>query len=288
MIDGLTGLRGVAALAVLCYHCWGVSGLPIKFSIGNASFDLTPLFASGWMGVDLFFVLSAFLLGYQALAKGKGAYAPRYLATYFRHRIFRVMPAFYAQFIVILALVSLDLYARFSTHSAFFHLLMAQNFCEPTCPPIVFVWWSLPIEFDFYLVLPLLILPLVFGMRWWAYALIALAVGLAIEYVILARLPFDYRGQIHQLPARLTEFGGGLAAATLWHAYGDRLRASGDRLFITGIVVLAAWYFVVRDRLPVGAGFENHWLTYLLRPALTLGFALVITHWPIRSSTDSA
>ncbi|MEP6701921.1 MAG: acyltransferase [Betaproteobacteria bacterium] len=286
-VDGLTGLRGIAAISVLLYHCWGVSGLPMTLRIGSQILDFTPLFASGWMGVDLFFVLSAFLLGQQAMSRDD-YFSGSACGDYLKRRIWRVFPAYYAQFLVILMLVAAGAHQQFSTENALAHLLMAQNFCERSCPSIVYVWWSLPVEFDFYLLLPLLVIPLARTGAWKSYAFAALGVGLAIEYLILAVLPFDYRGQIHQLPARLTEFGGGLAAAKCWAMHRDRLVRYKEWLFIGGVVTLVVWFFVVRNRLPIVAAFENHWLTYALRPALTLGFVLIIIAAAAKSRATEA
>lgn len=61
--DGLTGLRGYAALWVLIYHTWVVATPRLmSVEIGSYSIDLTPFFSCGWAGVDIFYTLSAFLL----------------------------------------------------------------------------------------------------------------------------------------------------------------------------------------------------------------------------------
>ena len=62
-VPALTGLRGVAAGWVLLFHLWQFSGSPaLTIRIAHHAIDFTPLVACGFLGVDLFFGLSGFLL----------------------------------------------------------------------------------------------------------------------------------------------------------------------------------------------------------------------------------
>lgn len=56
----LTGLRGLAAVWVMLLHLWLLAVAP---AVVLAGVDLTAVFSSGMLGVDLFFVLWGFLLG---------------------------------------------------------------------------------------------------------------------------------------------------------------------------------------------------------------------------------
>ena len=88
-IKSLDGLRGVAILLVLFYH------------LLNHGF-LYPLFDQGWMGVDLFFVLSGFLITGILLdtKNSKG-----YYKNFFVRRALRILPLYFSV-VIVFAIVS--------------------------------------------------------------------------------------------------------------------------------------------------------------------------------------
>jgi len=98
----LTGIRGIAALWVLMLHAWQFSGMPVlAVPLLSGRFDLTPLFKCGYFGVDLFFVLSGFLLSmpfHRAFIAG--ATRPS-LSEFWIHRCRRVLPAYWTQLAIL-------------------------------------------------------------------------------------------------------------------------------------------------------------------------------------------
>ena len=90
---GLDLLRAIAIVWVMFFHAWVVGGLAPEW---------TWLSRYGWMGVDLFFVLSGFLIGGQVLAPLSRAQPLRFGDFYLR-RAFRILPAYW----VVLALYAL-------------------------------------------------------------------------------------------------------------------------------------------------------------------------------------
>ena len=84
-IAGLDGLRALAIAWVMLFHAWIVGGL------GDWDAIATP----GWVGVDLFFVLSGFLIGGQVFAP-LAAGARFSYADFYARRAFRILPAFLA------------------------------------------------------------------------------------------------------------------------------------------------------------------------------------------------
>ncbi|MDQ2823860.1 MAG: acyltransferase [Verrucomicrobiota bacterium] len=142
---GLDLLRALAIILVVLYHA-GLFGFALPFDVQRF----------GWVGVDLFFVLSGYLIAgqlFSPLARGKSPDVRRF---YWR-RALRILPAY-------LAIVAI-----------YFFLPAAREY--PNSPPL---WkfltftqnlglrggtafshaWSLCIEFQFYLLLPFLILAL--------------------------------------------------------------------------------------------------------------------------------
>ena len=165
-IPALDGLRGVAILLVLLRH--GIFGVSSVQGFQPPS-RLTFLFlATGqltWSGFDLAFVLTGFLVGGVLL---DAASSPRYFQTFYRRRAYRILPLY---FIVMCLSLLPHLLAEFSPARAarttplpfpwWSYLLVIQNFCMAHLgifgPSGIGITWSLAIEVQFYLALPLLI-----------------------------------------------------------------------------------------------------------------------------------
>jgi peptidoglycan/LPS O-acetylase OafA/YrhL len=100
-IPVLDGLRGVAILLVLVFHLWPASGGHSTLRLDEA---LSNVIASGWMGVDLFFVLSGFLItGILLDAKaGRG-----YFRNFYARRFLRIFPLYYGFVFALVVLIPL-------------------------------------------------------------------------------------------------------------------------------------------------------------------------------------
>ena len=107
----LDGLRGVAILVVFFYHYAG--GLAAKVSSGPIH-ALGMFFAFGWSGVDLFFVLSGFLITGILYDTQRD---PRYYRNFYARRALRIFPPFY-----LLALVFILLTPVLGIHWKFAHV----------------------------------------------------------------------------------------------------------------------------------------------------------------------
>ncbi|MGC4066125.1 MAG: acyltransferase [Polyangiaceae bacterium] len=88
-LAALDGLRGTASLAVVVYHFARVAGLPELEGPGKW---LGRILATGWIGVDVFFVLSGFLITSILLEKPK---ATNYYRAFFARRLLRVVPLYW-------------------------------------------------------------------------------------------------------------------------------------------------------------------------------------------------
>src|SRR5207244_7167264 len=109
----------------------------------------------GWIGVDLFFVLSGYLIGGQLLAPlARGQRIN--LGTFFARRAFRIMPAYFVVLAIYFLLPSWREYPQMSQPLWKF-LLSVQNIALHGGTAFSHAW-SLAVEDQFYLVLPLLLL----------------------------------------------------------------------------------------------------------------------------------
>jgi peptidoglycan/LPS O-acetylase OafA/YrhL len=141
----------------------GLRGLAILLVVGFHNFDFIRYFSFGWLGVDLFFVLSGFLITEILLATVNG---PHYLRNFYGRRILRIFPLYYLLlFICFLILPAFGLFKEqlvyFTSHQLWFWFYL-QNWLYIVHPlkdsTLLIHLWSLAVEEQFYIVWPLLIL----------------------------------------------------------------------------------------------------------------------------------
>jgi peptidoglycan/LPS O-acetylase OafA/YrhL len=151
----LDGVRGIASLMVLVHHCGRGAGSSVATKV------FSRVSAAGWIGVDLFFVLSGFLItGLLLEARGR----PAGLKRFWFRRALRILPLAYA----FLALVFFSpIWRQESWHSALssqqaWFWLYANNWLSLWQPGldhgVLGHFWSLAIEEQFYLVWPFAVL----------------------------------------------------------------------------------------------------------------------------------
>src|SRR6185312_7108119 len=249
-VDALTGIRALAAGWVVSYHLWLIAAKP-ALAVPALHIDVTPLAAMGWLGVDVFFVLSGFVLTWQVLHDRRDA-APfargrfwRDAGAFVRRRVLRVYPAYFATLTVLLPLGWHGLTTPpDDLRDVALHLVMAHNLVPAYASTINGVYWSMPFEWQFYLVFPLLVLPLLAHRTAW---LLAGGVGVAA----LAKLISATVGpgaEIAQLPWRIDEFVVGMAAAAFAVRAGVPLRTRSALAWIgLGSLVVGAYAIAARD-----------------------------------------
>ena len=160
-ITELEGLRGIAILLVTIHHFWPVTGGFYE--------RWSPVAHLGWIGVDLFFVISGFLIGGILLDTRKDE---RYFANFYLRRVLRIFPLYYAVvlslFIVVPGVQAIvhgvswwDTEFVRESGSPVWYLLFACNIREAITgtEPAYFLapLWSISIEEQFYMMCPLLV-----------------------------------------------------------------------------------------------------------------------------------
>ena len=160
----LDGVRGIAILTVFLYDCLHVpSGGVLNFALRKAS-------VAGWTGVDLFFVLSGFLItGILIDSRGQ----PGYLSSFFARRSLRIFPlyflALWATFIAVPVLADfwsparpVALQVNELARDQFWFWTYLQNWrfaYQGHWPHVNYLshFWSLAVEEQFYLVWPFVV-----------------------------------------------------------------------------------------------------------------------------------
>lgn len=147
----LDGLRGIAVLLVILCHGPGFMGradLRIGRPLSHPLFDLLRLFQSGWIGVDLFFVLSGYLITGILLDTTS---RPNYYRNFFARRALRILPLYYG-FLLVVALAPLHLPG--SLMAWFFVFVGNIAMVAKPWPGFIGPLWSLQVEEQFYLTFP--------------------------------------------------------------------------------------------------------------------------------------
>ena len=153
-IPQIDGLRFVAIMAVALYHVRGFVGA--KSGEPEVSSAFQNLLEQGYFGVPLFFVLSGFIICRPWL----GSSPPR-IGRYFLRRLTRLEPPYIISLLLVAAARVLwqpeseDLYAHFGASVLYIH-----NLIYGAHSTINGVAWSLEVEWQFYVLAPLLMLSL--------------------------------------------------------------------------------------------------------------------------------
>jgi peptidoglycan/LPS O-acetylase OafA/YrhL len=260
-LASLQSLRGLAALAVVLYH--------VDVDFRNHGLPLLPIpgLRFGWLGVDLFFVLSGFLLGRPFI---DGRAQGRSLREFWQDRFLRIAPAYYAAWATTAVFLVVLVPGVWQVASSLWSLVFLNNLHYAGVFALNPAFWTLAVEMQFYVVLPWMARAFT-GPRWgWALAAF-LAVSLAFRAAT-----FEVGGEeanivgTYSLPAFLGHFALGLAACRVRRLARPGLAA----LAAVPLIVLPPALLVPADSLSFG--YESLAGQVFLRPLMAVGFALLI------------
>lgn len=242
---GLEGLRGVAVMLVLGVHLG-------EFVAPATLAWLTP---GGFLGVDLFFVLSGFLIGSILLAQLDERGSIR-LPAFLGRRLVRLAPALIL-FLAAHAAYTLATHGSFSLegHVDVWAGLFAINWLPSVGHAALsdtIHLWSVAIEGQFYLVIPFVLYPLHrFVRRTWAIVavLAVLVAAVAVARYVEYRSWHNWVLVYERFDARADTFLCGVIVAVLWNRGALRLgavRVAG----VLGTVTIAVLSFTVHTSTP--------------------------------------
>jgi len=152
-IAALDGIRGLGVILVLFYH-YGSSAA--VFGLDNQLLRLTGI---GWSGVDLFFVLSGFLItGILYDTKTR----KHYFKNFYARRTLRIFPLYYVAAITVVLLAVITGYGLLGGSNPLWVFLYAGNFqmAVEGGGSTLDHFWSLAIEEQFYLIWPFVVMSL--------------------------------------------------------------------------------------------------------------------------------
>jgi peptidoglycan/LPS O-acetylase OafA/YrhL len=223
-LGSVDGLRGLAALTVVVYHLFTNSLQPEWRPFLNINL-LRPLH-DGWIGVNLFLILSGFCLFWPYARNPERQFR---FGSFLKRRIVRIVPAYYASLLVVPAAFWLLRQAGLWTGvsdlptgplDAVLHLLLLHSFLPEALRSWNSVTWSLGLEWTWYLVFPVAV---------WMFrrlspqrAVAALG-AISLAYLGGAWLLVGPSSQMSEdaayavrnfLPGRLWEFGMGMLVAS--------------------------------------------------------------------------
>jgi peptidoglycan/LPS O-acetylase OafA/YrhL len=294
----IDGMRAIAVLSVLLFH---------------AGFKA---FQGGFTGVDVFFVISGFLIGghvYGEILSGRFTFA-----AFYRRRAKRILPALYVVICVVLAtgalLLSPGELRRAATESIatllcgsnVFFWKITDYFAVASHERTLLMTWSLGVEEQFYLAMPLLLI----GALRFRVRLVPLLAGLsALSFCIacfqVANLPAS---AFYLLPARAWELFGGVHLA-LVTASKSRITSLSQRthnlMGAVGLVLVVLPIFFLTPVAPfpgIGAlpsvlgtvlvlSATRAWTNQKLLSASPfrfvgrISYSLYLWHWPLLTFT---
>lgn len=308
-IRGLTAVRGVAALAVVAFHAALLSNV--------AGHSIWPGFQYGWAGVDLFFVLSGFLLALPVLRKPEGIATGSFWKGYLKRRVLRIGPPYYAAIAFALGLPWLLRGAGVATQSftgssapatwsdVALHATFLHTFTQSSFLSLNAAFWTLGVEAQAYLAIPLLAWAATRRRGTWVLGALA-ASGMVLRFVTYGHPGIDM--VTWQLPGFLPHFAFGVLAARAYVRHGPGKPAYAALAFTAAALTLVvlvptgvnqAWdtrfqHTVVRALLAAalavgvwaaaGVASPSRWFR-LVEGSGTVSYSLYLTHIPVLEAT---
>ena len=290
-IPALDGVRGIAVLWVIAFHdvVLAPPAEPWLRALSRVPW-LDGLLRNGYLGVDLFFLLSGFLLVLPWLARAERGAPPPAAREFYRRRVLRIVPAYYVHltllFVAILPLLRGWMYWRPDAYVVAWNAIAHGTFLHLTSPltsPSLGVngaLWTLAIEAQFYLLLPLaapvfvraplrtVLAALAMAAAWRWGALHDLEPLVSLYLWMGTHWKWPEAGVRHllaiQLPAYLGHFALGALLASAWWRWRGRPRRGLERAALA-LAAIAAFALIVY----VLGGAPAPWgeLTWLLLAA---------------------
>ncbi len=244
--------RGFAALAVVAFHAETIQEKYFQVKV------LPQFFDGGISGVDLFFVISGFVMVLTTRGRhGK----PKEVGKFLWNRFFRIYPTYWAYFIALVPVACCSRRSSTRRRAGGSTSSRRSSCCPPTSCPILLVAWTLTLELWFYVVFAIILfLPerwLIAALSVWFVALVAINWGGPISANPYLELPTN---------AMAIEFVFGGAVALLFRHLSRVVAAIAG---VAGVAVVIVLGNPVPADLYAGPGLERPF-------TLGVGYALIL------------
>lgn len=281
-IPALDGLRGIAVLWVVAFHYIVFrQGLddPWIALLARAP-ELDRLARNGYLGVDLFFLLSGFLLALPWFVHARAGRPAPSTRGFYERRVRRIVPAYYVQLAILFVLVMPLLHGRAYWKSDLYvylwnavaHGLFIQNTTPLTGGSLNAngALWTLAVEAQFYVLMPLVVPLAVRAPRavlagslaialWWQWG-VAHDLRPLVDAELALGAHWHWSEEIvrylltMQLPGYVAHFALGMVLAGAWLALRDRTAPRWLRPLLIPAALAAP--FVIWLALARSGGFE--------------------------------
>ena len=294
-LAALTGLRGIAAWLVVFYH----ARLSLTDWMPQAGIAIA---AKGYLAVDLFFMLSGFVmwLNYAERLRAQGlAGAP----AFWWRRFARIWPLHavvlgaLVGFALVLLVTGRDM-ANYPLAELPLHVLLLQNWGLTPDLSWNHPAWSISTELGAYLLFPLAVV----AVRWEEMRPLALLAGIGIAALLLHGVFFLAGAETlgEQIPRLglvrcIIQFGIGMMLANLWQAWRGRRAMAPSWALVAALAFATLWLSDLPETLLLPLGFAAMLLALALdegplarvlstRPIVWLGdvsYATYLVHFPL-------
>ena len=276
-------IRATAAMLVLVYHV-------IALGQWTSFPDLlwTSPFIYGWIGVDLFLVVSGFVITLSA-ARERLKNPQAYRWSFMRRRLRRVLPLYALSCTAYIFLIRPELLMGSATgmaHQLLSHVLFLQNLSPDTHGVINGVTWSLALEMQFYIAL-------ILGVGWLqklgALRTLVLLVGVAWAWrygTTFFLIPGEATPHLQvvyttQLPGMLDAFGTGIALALVVFSgagfWAARLKAGWvNSVMWLGLATILLTFSGKLLMARGGIYWSLPWMVVFWRTLLAMGFGALL------------
>lgn len=284
----LDSLRGIAIILVIAFHVFRRADY---FTKHETLHFITSLSYIGWIGVDIFFSLSGFLIT-SILLKTKNE--DDYFRNFYARRILRIFPLYYVFIAIVLAFLPV-LAPDYTSHIPAmlpFLLIYLQNwmgfFGVTSLPVYLAATWSLAIEEQFYLIWPSIAY---YTSRETLLKICAGIIFISITSRFLSILFWDNAQQVatffyYNTFARFEElvFGALLAVSLTYQGWKEQIR-----LFSLPVFLISFFTFVILciklfpGLIPYYSNLSLTFWSYTLIPLFSTGLIAMLVTYPENS-----
>ncbi len=214
-LDVINGLRGYAILGVIYFHLVGTFvNRPgwFFYQVGDFLFMPFTFLSNGWLGVNLFFILSGFVLYLPYITGKRELNNWTDIFNFYKQRAKRLLPLYY--FTVLISFIFIvrrtNIYDPAYLKELFGLLTATFNFSKDTfIPQSNYILWSLGIEIWFSVLFPFLLL-LIKQINIYRFAIAVAILSLATRYIASQHPEYwlaPFMNMIKDsLPGRLDDF----------------------------------------------------------------------------------